>query len=234
MKRYIHFSLSRILSFYIDTSYTLLLKLLVLENVTSIATVVINVDPHKFSYIQFLISAGEIFFKTYSYLSILSASSAFVSATWTLQMIQIKRSYREGRGEGVLTAHKRKLHGVPGSLLCTGASRALAKVRLVFYLEKCTGCNFIFYEHCARFSPHFKWSNSCVVAFPVAVESCRTLIKSIVTIARFFAIYLKNVTKCALSPLYSPGAIARISLRAYEGFTAHDEYVMREKKNAAL
>lgn len=47
----------------------------------------------------------------------------------------------------LLRAHKRKLYRHSGSAIPrTTTSRALAKVRLVVYLEKYAVCNFIFYE----------------------------------------------------------------------------------------
>lgn len=81
------------------------------------------------------------------------------------------------------------------SLGRTGASRAFAKVRLVFYLEKCAGCNFIFYECSARaFCPCS--NEATVVAFP----RCRSLIKNVDN-SRFFAIH-RNTLFSVLSILF--------------------------------
>lgn len=62
-----------------------------------------------------------------------------------------------------MTAHKQKLHGIPVG--CFGCTDAFAKVRLVFYLEKCAGCYFIFYERCARTFRSFS-NEATVVVFP--------------------------------------------------------------------
>lgn len=74
-------------------------------------------------------------------------------------------------------------------------SRAFAKVRLVFYLEKCAGCNFIFYERIAR-ARFARIQTKQQLLLSPAVVSYRSLIKTIDIISTFLCWSFKYAIHC--------------------------------------